>query len=767
MKEIDEALLKQLSQWHEKDEFQKIVDTILEIPEDERTLDLTGQLARALNNLGDYETAVEILLSVEDEGKNDPLWHFRLGYAYYYSNMFEQAKAEFEKVLQLTPEDEDARIFLDWCEEELSPTAKTDKLNARLMAAEAIMTGVTFRQRADEFWLWFARHEAKLTEMIDKREEDDHGEGVGFISEGVRLIGEDVNFNMGGDYEFTFTVEGNSYLFYLLPWLVARMPQQYRSKWHFFPYMQSTHGQSFGFRMYDVNIPLEEVMVGLHYEEEQDYFDVRFYHKALDSFTEEQSYNAFYIMMELAIGEGMSRIYINRVDKADAPEEGMFPLTKLESCMTMALEEAQKEVLDRPDERYMVYRMEFDEIRDLRYDMVIGNTCFTELVQDYFNGDTTNFDKLEACGAKAVFLVIPVGDTDRSELLKLRYEIEDRLVTEVLGERGSGQEIGILLGGVAGTDNLYIDLLLYDTPVFMAEVGDLLMQFPYPFYLSEFRPESRLVALAGVEADIPVIPVKPSELAREMMEYIDCPCEWIAPMPDALALDNAYFAALEAGPEEGYFPVLVKVDPLLMNTWKTNAGVAEDEKIAIEKIRNERRGLLEETSWPDGRVYFDKLIAEHEAEWKERGIWGESGEGKPNNDLTSYWNPDTRLTDEILLVRIPVDKPWKIFAWLPWGKSHFCTDTKTLIGITKYWNEVYGAIPAAITGDELEFYLPVPVADEKQANRLAMEYYAFCPLMTDQDKTNDSLGRLANSLQQSTIWYFWCEQTDSESLSLH
>ena len=52
---MDKKFLKQLARWHEDDEFQKIVDAILALPEEERDYDLTGQLARALNNLEDYE----------------------------------------------------------------------------------------------------------------------------------------------------------------------------------------------------------------------------------------------------------------------------------------------------------------------------------------------------------------------------------------------------------------------------------------------------------------------------------------------------------------------------------------------------------------------------------------------------------------------------------------------------------------------------------------------------------------------------------------
>lgn len=756
---MDEELLKQLAQWHENDEYQKIVDTILAMPEQDRDYDLTGQLARALNNLGDYETAVEVLLSVENEGGEDPFWHYRLGYAYFYSDMYEQAKEKFERVLELTPEDEDARMFLNWCAESLSPTAETDRLNRRLMAVEAMIAGTTFRQRTDAFWLWFMQNEPKLAEMVEKRGEYDREKMIEFIAEGVKLISDEVNFNIGGDYEFTFAVEGHQYLFYLLPWLISRMPEQFRSKWHFFPCLPGTKGESFQFQMYDKDIQLSDVMVGLEYDQEQNYFNIRFYHEQLWSLSEDQAYHAFYIMMELAIGEGMARIYINDVDRADALEEGMFSLTKLESCMSVALEEADKEIMTRPDERYMVYKMEFDENKDLRYDVVIGTTCFPGLIEEYFKDESGITDHLDACGAKAVFVVMPFGDADRSDLLKLRYEIEDRLTTVVLGEKGSGQEIGIILGGMMGREHLYVDLLLYDAPAFMEKAGDLLMQYPYPFYLAEFRPESRLVAMAGVEAEIPVIPSKPGMLAERMMTFMDCSCDWFAPMADARPLDQAYMAALEAGKQGGYVPVLVKVDETLMECMVMNTGQGDEVDFDLENVRAYRQKMLG-TELPAMKDYFEGLIQKREEEWRQDKVTkeekiGEIQDGKPNNDLAGYWNYSTRLTDEVLLVRVPVDRPWKIFAWLPMGNWNECPDTPVLMAVAKYWYETYGAVPANLSHDELEFYVEKPVESQAEAMELAMEHYVFCPDCVDQCGNNDTIGKRADSLRQSTIWYFW------------
>ncbi|MFE4712296.1 SMI1/KNR4 family protein [Paenibacillus sp. NPDC056722] len=52
-------LLTQLALWHEENEHQRIVDTIMEIPALERDPQLISQLARALNNLERYAEALE------------------------------------------------------------------------------------------------------------------------------------------------------------------------------------------------------------------------------------------------------------------------------------------------------------------------------------------------------------------------------------------------------------------------------------------------------------------------------------------------------------------------------------------------------------------------------------------------------------------------------------------------------------------------------------------------------------------------------------
>ncbi len=112
---MDTSLQAQIAQWHEQDEQEKIIQAILAVPTAQRDAALVGLLARAYNNLGRWEEAAGQLLTVRAEGENDPLWCYRLGFAYYHLDREAEAVPYLERACQLAPEDLDAWALLYAC----------------------------------------------------------------------------------------------------------------------------------------------------------------------------------------------------------------------------------------------------------------------------------------------------------------------------------------------------------------------------------------------------------------------------------------------------------------------------------------------------------------------------------------------------------------------------------------------------------------------------------------------------------------------------
>ena len=173
---------------------------------------------------------------------------------------------------------------------------------------------------------------------------------------------------------------------------------------------------------------------------------------------------------------------------------------------------------------------------------------------------------------------------------------------------------------------------------------------------------------------------------------------------------------------------------------------------ARSKIRNKQRGCAD----PVERVELKKSCAACTAELSRLRKQKQTAYNmiEDNRRFSSYWNSDNNMTYPLILAKIPVKNPWEIFAYLPFGGWNECPNTPELMAVAKYWFEQHGAVPAAMSHDELEFLLPAPVSEEK-AMDAAVELYGFCPDVIDQGPEEATVGALADVLRQSTVWYFW------------
>ena len=257
--------------------------------------------------------------------------------------------------------------------------------------------------------------------------------------------------------------------------------------------------------------------------------------------------------------------------------------------------------------------------------------------------------------------------------------------------------------------------------------------------------------------------LEPSELAQAMMEYLDCECTYFPSMKDDDPITAAYSYAKRDSVQKGFVPVLIKADDetllecLVMNADPENE--ADFYEFDLKTVTEYRKKMLS-TSIKDGKAVLEEMIGlrkeeadDDDMDWEEE-ILGKMENGYENNRFSSFWEYDTDMTYPMILAKIPVKHPWEIFAYLPFGNWNECPDTPELMAVAKYWFEQYGAIPAVLTHDVLEFDLSAAISKEC-AMEVALEQYGFCPDIVDQGPEDATVGSLADVLRQSKVWYFW------------
>ena len=322
-----------------------------------------------------------------------------------------------------------------------------------------------------------------------------------------------------------------------------------------------------------------------------------------------------------------------------------------------------------------------------------------------------------------------------------------------------------------------------DSPNFPRDIENYALEYlgPEKYYSDEFQFKAALFipfdedyyqAMAKVieerftnwqGQDFDEDTLEPSELAEALMEYLDCECIYFPSMKDDDPIMSAYSYAKRESIREGFVPVLIKADDeTLLECMVMNADPENDAdfyEFDLKTVTEYRKKMLS-TSVKDGKAVLEEMIGlrkeeadDDDMDWEEE-ILGKMENGYENNRFSSFWEYDTDMTYPMILAKIPVKHPWEIFAYLPFGNWNECPDTPELMAVAKYWFEQYGAVPAVLTHDVLEFDLSTAISKEC-AMEVALEQYGFCPDIVDQGPEDATVGSLADVLRQSKVWYFW------------
>lgn len=245
-----------------------------------------------------------------------------------------------------------------------------------------------------------------------------------------------------------------------------------------------------------------------------------------------------------------------------------------------------------------------------------------------------------------------------------------------------------------------------------------------------------------------------SKSAEIMKSFLDCNCKYYPLNAEDNDVICGYVESFERAKEEKFIPVIVDIsenilDAVIMNTVIDSdddsesildSGILEADKReellktgiidyeTREKIDRYRKNMISK-DFSNGKELLDVMIENnseyfggYELERDELEV-----EDDPTADIDDLdFEEEMENRGEILIAEIPVENPWEIFAYIPFGGWNDCPSNEDIMAISKYWFEKYGAVPCAISHNTLEYIIEKAVDDEDKI-RFTEEFYAFCP----------------------------------------
>lgn len=289
-----------------------------------------------------------------------------------------------------------------------------------------------------------------------------------------------------------------------------------------------------------------------------------------------------------------------------------------------------------------------------------------------------------------------------------------------------------------------------------------------------------------------------SKIVKMTIEFLGCKCKYYPPTNEDNYIISGYIESLRRSKTEKFIPVIISVSDTLLNNCFLNTVVYTDDELSsildydLEQKEKDyfnfyQTGILSSKIKQEIEKYRENIISNkikngkeeldiminknknyfggYEIENEDSELEYDKDEENVKKDYSSYsinreiikgiWEDNDKCdkTKEVLIAEIPVENPWEIFAYIPFGGWNDCPSNENIISISKYWYEKYGAIPLVISKNTLEYILESPIKKFEKI-RFAEEFYAFCPDRVDKYMFDFNLKKLADYVEKCQTWYF-------------
>lgn len=319
--------------------------------------------------------------------------------------------------------------------------------------------GRTYRERVKDFWDWFPTISNQLVEAMrggNAREDlaffvDQVKERIGGLAWvfGPGEAEDRISLTVSGEGQKARQILSNF-------WLQSAVDVE---GWDFYASRQPSELDqlgSFEIQVGDHSVGAETLRLRLEIDEEEEQVDICAWHPAFELVDQNGRYQILFLLLDEALGEFGTQRKLGGIEFELLQQDEGISLMELPNHLDALWEEKQWSNLS-PLESNTVYQLEPSNAF-LRADTVAGGTVLPQMISSFLKtGGPVEDNPLSQTGAELVFLVLENGGLEHLEdALDRRNEVVDEIERNLAG--GGGEVVGAALG----TENAYVDLILFD-----------------------------------------------------------------------------------------------------------------------------------------------------------------------------------------------------------------------------------------------------------------------------------------------------------------
>ena len=320
----------------------------------------------------------------------------------------------------------------------------------------------TFRERVDLFWEWFPTVSDRFFETIEAGNCGDLADEVSQFM-GDNLPGLAWVFGSGEDGGHSFTVSGEGIVAKQLLadyWLSQKVELR---GWTFYESRQPSRNlESIALEIEGLGrVDTESMLIQTEVDEQREVLDIVAWHPLFERIPQDHYAQLLFLLLDETLGEFGTQTWLGKIDTEPLSSE------QLDGRRTHRLMDLPKFIKNiqryhgweklSPLRSYTGYSIRRQQ-PVLRGDTVAGTTCIPNLVFELIEeGGRLDEDPLDQTGAELAYLQIDGAVFPRGDEAGTRHNIEEALEEDLEPNR-----LGRPLGGAAGQESSYIDLLLID-----------------------------------------------------------------------------------------------------------------------------------------------------------------------------------------------------------------------------------------------------------------------------------------------------------------